>query len=211
MTRHHTTLNAVLSVLEILTEKILAADPGTQTALNRLAGKTLALVIENSGLTAYVHFTPNRIELLSHFEGTITTTLTGTPRALLRLIFTPTTTLYKTGVQVTGSTSLLTSLQLLSHNIELDWEDIIGQYLGILPAHGIAKTIEGAANWQHARGESFSRLIGEYLTEELNAVVGHAELQGFSADVDALRSSLDRFEARLQQYKATILETHRDK
>lgn len=197
------TLTALLSLLEKLSDKVLTLDPGTRSALNKLAGNTLAVIVQDSSISFYVKFSHNRIELLDYFEGNATTTLTGSTHALITQLFTSNKNLYNSGVTIAGSTALLAELHELSHNIDIDWEEAISQYLGVLPAHGMAETLRSAYRWKQARKASVTRLLGEYLTEELGAVVGRREQQSFFSEVDNLRLSLDRFEARLNRYQAS--------
>ncbi len=205
-----TVLMGLFSLLEKVANKALEFDPGTRIGLANLAGKTLSLAINKTGIKAYVHFTQEQLQLLHHFEGEVTAEVSGSPLALFNTLITPTTSFYNSDVEVSGNLGFLTEIQKLMQSLDIDWEDALSQYTGVLPAHAIAEAGRNFSAWKTERQDNLPRLIREYLTEELEALVSPQELQLFYNDVDNLQLALDRLEAHVNQYELRLMHTGKE-
>lgn len=199
-----TLLAGLLSAAEMALHKALAYDPGSRQRLQALAGQTLALHSLSPEATVYLHLTEAGPELLQHYEGEVTTSLTGKAGDLARLVTHPGKTLHGTGVTLAGSTALLAELQAVMHNLDIDWEEALGELLGVVPAHTLSQAMRGAGNWARERQQSFVRLASEYLTEESGSVLGRREFEAFNADIHELRLALDRAEAQFETIKSAL-------
>lgn len=193
-----TLLSAACAALETAINGALRYDPGSRHALGKLAGKVLAIELTQPALTLYLEPLPERVRVASHFEGEVTTRLRGSPMALLTLLRSERLTLAGSGVEVSGSTGTLEQLQQIIRNLEIDWEQALTQVSGDVAGHQGAQVLRGFADWISGRQETFERLLGEYLTEELSTTPARAELEHFYREVDDLRLAADRLEARLR-------------
>src|SRR5690606_1785430 len=100
-------------------------------------------------------------------------------------------------VEVYGGTGLLQELQRILHNLDIDWEDAVSEVVGDLAAHRGATSLRSLGGWVRGRKSSFERLLGEYLSEELNTTPARAALEHFYGQVDQVRLGTDRLAARL--------------
>lgn len=191
-----TLVAGLLAAAQAVIDQALAYDPGSRQRLLSLAGQTLAIHLQQPNLSVYLELTPTGPRLLQHYEGEVTSTLSGTAPNLLRLLLNPGKSLHNTGVSLTGSTALLEQLQTLLQQLDIDWEEALADHLGILPAHTLAETGRRTGAWGRARSEELERLLREYLTEESNLLLGRAEFNAFSEQVHELRLALDRAQAR---------------
>ncbi|HEY7776028.1 MAG TPA: hypothetical protein VIC02_05755 [Kineobactrum sp.] len=204
-----TLLTGLLGAAEAAINKALAYDPASRQRLLELSrqkesGQTLALHMLTPKLSVYMHLGEQGPTLLQHYEGEVTTSLTGNASDLFQLMLNPPKNLHGSGVTVAGSTAFLAELQAILQNLDIDWEDALSEQIGIVPAHSLAQAFSGASHWAKDRQQSLQRLISEYLTEESGAVIGRNEFTAFSDDIHQLRLSLDRAQARFDALRAAL-------
>lgn len=190
---------AAWAALEASINRVLQYDPGTREAIRRLDGKILAVEITTPQLVAYLLFRADRIEIAGYTENEVTTRIKGPLPGLLSMALNSHTTnnLAGTGIEVTGSTALLSEAASIFGQLDIDWEEPLTQLLGDIAGHQTAQAIRNLADWCHVRSRSTRRWINEFLHEELRALPAEAELDQFYRDVDRLRLDTDRLSARV--------------
>jgi ubiquinone biosynthesis protein UbiJ len=193
---------ALCGALEIAINKALQFDPGSRYALARLQGKVLAVELTQPGFTVYVVPDTEGIRLQSVFDGEVTTRLRGSPMALLSLLNSQRVNLANSGVEVFGNTGFLIELQGILQNLDIDWEEAVSTVIGDVAGHQMGASVRGLNQWLGQRKQSFERMFGEFLTEEIRATPNRHELEYFYQQVDELRLGVDRVTARIQQFVA---------
>ncbi len=199
-----TVTTASLAALEAMVNTALNYDPGSRLALEKLSGQVLAVESTAPAFEMYIAPGPGGLRLMGVCGEAITTRLRGPLPALLHLAVADTTTLADSGVEVLGSTGLLTDLQRVARNLDLDWEEALTQLLGDVLGHQVAEHLRLRFHWLGGRLSSAQRLLSEYLTEELAALPARQELEAFSSRVDELRLGTDRLAARLDQLQQSL-------
>lgn len=190
---------AATAALEAALNTALRYDPGTRLALQKLAGQALAIEVTRPvTLALCVSFHADHVSV-SHNGEAATTRLRGSLAGLAGLALGEHTTLARSGVEALGSTALLTDVQHLLRQLDLDWEELLADLLGDAAAHPPARLLRSGLNWTRQRAGSGRRLLQEFLTEELQATPSRHELSLFNSAVDQLRLQLDRAEAHLHQ------------
>ncbi len=195
---------AALAGLEATINKALQYDPGTRAALKKLQGQVLAVQSTAPAFTFYLQTCDDDLEVLRLFSDhgqqcSPSTHLRGPLTAIATLAVTDNTTLANSGVEVMGSTALLSDLQKALGQVDIDWEDALNQLLGELPGHQTAEHIRKVARWTQQRASSGQRLLSEFLTEELKSLPSKPELKRFYNAVDDARMQLDRLEQKLEK------------
>ncbi len=198
---------AALAGLEASINATLRFDPGTRAALEKLQGQILALESTAPSFTVYVQICNEEdkaVRLFADPEGhcTPTTHLCGSLSSIAALLLKDTSTLANSGVQVMGSTALLSELQTIAKGLDIDWEDALNQVTGDVLGHQVAEKIRGFSRWGRDRAQSGERLVSEYLTEELKSIPALPELQNFYAQVDDARMRVDRLEQKILKHLA---------
>lgn len=188
---------AALASAEKIINAALAYDPSSRIALAQLEPQVLAIQINSPDFKVFVVPTQDGINLRSHYEGDITTQLQGTLPALISLIKSDRLNLKDSGVQLFGSTGFLADLQKILKNLEIDWEEMLSQVFGDIIGHQSAALIRGKMSWAKDRANNIQRLTSEFLTEELRVLPGKPEIAFFNAQVDDIKLSVDRIEARI--------------
>lgn len=189
----------ICSALEKLINNTLRFDPGSRYALAELQGKVLAIELTQPAFTLYLLPTADGVRLQSTYDGEITTRLRGSPTALLALVKGQQVNLANSGVEVFGNTGFLIQLQGILQNLDIDWEEAVSTVIGDVAGHQVGSGVKGFNQWLGERRQSFERLFGEFLTEEVRVTPSRVELEDFYQQVDALRLSVDRARARVQQ------------
>jgi ubiquinone biosynthesis accessory factor UbiJ len=196
-------LNATLvTLVEQGLNRLLARDPVTLRALDRLSGRVIALQI-NSPVAMTLFLIPNNegLQLQQHYGAEPDATLAGSASALLRLVSSEdkAAALFGKGVTISGDSALANRLQTILADADIDWEGLLADQIGDLPAYQAARFLRQQGSYWRQTGSSLSHNLGEYLQEEARLLPPRAELEAFMADVDNLRQRSDRLEARLQR------------
>jgi ubiquinone biosynthesis protein UbiJ len=191
-------LTAALASAEQLINKALAYDPGTRNGLQKLHGQVLAIHITAPDIQIFVTPDTDGLRLMAQWEGDVDTRISGSLVALARLANKDVHNLKDSGVDVMGKTALLADWQQLVKNIDIDWEEILTQFMGDIVGHQAAQLIRTKLDWAGARVNTGQRLVREFLTEELKTIPGKNELEDFYRQVDDVRLAVDRAAARVE-------------
>ena len=208
---------SIALALETAIQKALHYDPASLHALKKLQGQTLAIETTTPNTIFYCLFletesthtessdnTENVLEIYTQYEGKVTTRIKGSLMSLAQLAKSDRMNLANSGVEVFGSTGLLIELQTIFKNSEIDWEDALNEKLGDLAGHQTANGIRTVFGWATARKKTLTRLLGEYLTEEVKATPNKIELEKYYSDVSALQLATDRISARVDALKTAL-------
>lgn len=190
---------AALASAEKIINTALRYDPATRIGLAQLEGKILAVQISAPALNFFVMPMDDELRLMSNWDGDVDTRITGSLLALAQLSQTEIHNLKDSGVTVMGDLNLLTDLQRLMKNLDIDWEEMLSQFTGDIIGHQAAQLIRAKFGWVKDRAQSAQRLTREFLTEELKTLPGKPELENFYQQVDNVRLAVDRAAARVEK------------
>lgn len=188
---------ALCAALESTINAALRYDPGSRQALGKLEGRVLAIEATQPNVNFFLLPHRDGLTVRSHYEGDVNTRLQGSPLALASLLKSDRLNLADSGVEVFGSTALLLELQQIAHKLDIDWEEALSQLFGDVAAHQGGNSFRQFGAWAAGRKDTFERLLGEYLSEELKATPARAELEHYYREVDNTRLATDRLEARI--------------
>ncbi len=198
---------SIALALETAVQKALRYDPASLHALKKLQGQTLAIETSAPNTIFYCLFSEASecgLEVYTQYEGEITTRIKGSLLSLAQLAKSDNLNLANSGVEVFGSTGLLIELQTIFKNSEIDWEEALNDKIGDLAGHQTANGIRKVFGWATARKKTFTRLLGEYLTEEVKTTPNKIELEKYYSDVSALQLATDRISARVDALKTAL-------
>jgi len=191
---------SLIAALESACNTYLALDDETLPKLAMFEGKIIA--IEILGLNEKIILYPSAegIMLLSAEEedGDADTIISGTPLALAKLGASndAASVLFGGEVRITGDTRLGHQFKNVLQQMHIDWEEHLSRYVGDMAAHQTGNAARDFSKWLQRTASSFNLNMGEYLQEESQLVVGKAEINRFVKEVDDLRNTLERIEAR---------------
>lgn len=189
----------IVRLLQAAMDRLLSDSPELAGALAELEGKTIALDITGTGLIFYLQPGLQGLHILRRFDGTVDTTLSGTPWALaaLSLQTHPDRAFFSGSVQIAGDLELGQTVQNLLSQLNFDWEEALSGYLGDPAAHALgraARSLSGAAD---QAGQTLRQNLSEYLREELRILPSRIEIENYMQSVDELRGDVDRLVARI--------------
>ncbi len=188
--------------LETILNRYLQMDPDTPTKLTHLTGKAIA--IELSGLEFKLTLLPHAqgIQIVEHYADEPDVVIRGTPLALLSLL--QETATDTPNVEIQGDTGLAQALHRLFNGVPIDWEEILSQRIGDLPAHQLGRLVRSSTAWGQQSLATLTRDVGEYLQHEARDLPPRRSLESFIAAVDTLRDDSERLEARIRRLQQNL-------
>ncbi|MCK5639732.1 MAG: SCP2 sterol-binding domain-containing protein, partial [Gammaproteobacteria bacterium] len=169
-------------------------------------GKVISVELRGLELTLYMLPDAEGIQLMSHFDNTADTTLSGAPFALLRMANSkPGEGLFTGDVEIHGDVELGQHFQRILNGLDIDWEEHLSHLSGDIIAHQAGTLARNLKAWGTQAADNLSLDITEYLQQETHTLPTATEVEGFLTEIDELRMSADRLQARvhrlLQQVK----------
>jgi len=189
-----------LSATELAVNAALELDPLTLERLEKLNGSVIAIEFEGLGIRICIRPHATGVDLMGDYEGTVDTTLRGTPMALMRMSNgKPGDALFGDGITLRGDIELGQRLQRIFARLDIDWEEHISRLTGDIIAHQIGEGWRSLTRWTRNNSRSCERDISEYLRYETDALPLDWEVEEYMSGVDKIRSDLDRLEARINR------------
>jgi ubiquinone biosynthesis accessory factor UbiJ len=133
--------------------------------------------------------------------------IAGPPLALLELFARREESSARRGserVHVSGDAEIAARYRELLELARPDWEEELSRLIGDLPARRVSLAARAALSWLRGFAHSAQANVAEYLQEESRALVSKPEVEEFLAQVDALRETADRVEARIARLERRL-------
>lgn len=203
-----------LAAAEQIINKALDYDPATQDAIDRLDGKVVRIESILPAFDLFVVHAGRQILLHSHWENAPDTTLSGTLPALIRMAAEgggDRLSLANSGVHTRGDEDVLRQLSSLLKHLDIDWEGLLANVVGDIPAHTAGETLRAAFAWASDSRRRLRHRARLAMTEELRLVPARAEMEQWGREVTLLRQDAERLAARvarLQQSAAAPRGEH---
>jgi ubiquinone biosynthesis accessory factor UbiJ len=106
-------------------------------------------------------------------------------------------------LKITGDAEIVARYRDLIELARPDWEEELSRLVGDLPARRISMAAQSALSWARKFARTASENVSEYLQEESRDLVSKPEIEEFLLQVDELRESADRIEARLARLEGS--------
>lgn len=189
------------AAVETALDRYLSLDPEVAARLAPLNGKVLEVELRGLDLHFYLLPAGHRIQVQGQYEGAPDASLRGAPLSLARLALSAQgrRTLFSGAVQLEGDTEVGQQLQDILNAVDIDWEEQLARLTGDALAHQAGNAARDAQRWANKAGESLSLDLADYLQEETRQVPARGEVERFVADVDTLRSDIERLAARVRR------------
>ncbi|QFT56912.1 SCP2 domain-containing protein [Microbulbifer sp. THAF38] len=186
------------AALETAINTALQYDPATRARLQELDGKTMALDLTAPKLQCCLCIEGDQVRVRQHWEGDVTTTISGSAISLVRLLKDPDATPAALGVSISGSSALLAELQWIMSDLDIDWEAPLAQVIGDIPAHSIGNVLRSAGSWLSASLSRAPVAAAETISEEWQLTPPQAQFEAFADDLAELSLATERLEARVR-------------
>lgn len=172
-------------------------DPDSATLIQPLVGRVIEVQVVGLDASLYLIVLDDAVEVTGFYDGDIDTTLTGTPLALLSLA-SSTEALFDGRVTLSGNLDVGRQVRHAIKSLDVDTEEQLSSLLGDPVARKLSVMGQRFSQWFTGTTSTTQRDIGDYLMDEIDAVVSREEIDGFCHEVDELRHHADRFEERLR-------------
>lgn len=184
---------------EEICNQLIKRDPVTLHNLSLLSGKVIAVECSTPALTLYLIPNADGIQIQSVYNDSPDTTLKGSLADFIQLLTAKdkTTAMFGKTIQVTGDSTLATRFQEILADARIDWEAMLGDIIGDLPAHQVALFTAWKTQWYKNTGTSLLANLNEYLKEEARLIPTRPETETFYKEVEALHERVERLAARI--------------
>lgn len=203
----HFFANAINTSLNKASENVLTPqltqDAPTQAKLAKLAGKNIAFEIKKINQTLY--FLPQADALLIETEAPkdIDVTIRAKPSTILKIARDgmDNAELESGELEIAGDAITGQRFAKLLSELNIDWEELLAQRIGDVPAHIFASGLGSLLTWSKDTSSALKDNVNEYLVEESRLLASHSAVNQYLDKVDTLRNDTARLAARIQQLK----------
>lgn len=185
------------AALELAVNPLLAAS--TEPAIQRLAGRSIAVVVDPPGLGLVFLGAADRLQVLGSLEDEEPdVTVRGSPVALAAALARED----RSDVSLRGDATVLTDLQHALAGVSFDWAGWLESLAGPGTAGPLLRVVESLRGQAQRFVERGLRDSGEYVQEEARWLPASGEFEAMAADVADLRDDTARLEARVARLEA---------
>jgi ubiquinone biosynthesis protein UbiJ len=184
--------------LQAMVDRAVEGSPRARALLVQLDGRRMQVSARHTPWQLTLHARDGRLLLSRQAAPDADVRLSGTPLSLLALLREdPAAVIRRGDATLAGDAEAGQHFQELAQLLRPDLEAGLARVIGDIPAHGLGSLLRSALDWSRAAATTQADNIGEYLAHERAVLVPRAEGRKFLEDVDALRESTDRLEARI--------------
>jgi len=164
------TINATLLTLaESTINRLLLVRPETVAQLGRLDGKVIALQLTSPpmSLSLQPSTAGRQIDQIERDDADVT--LSGTAADFFQLLSAADSSeaMFGKTIKLSGDSALATRFSQVMVDAALDWEGILAQVIGDLPAHEVARLLKWKSRFYLQAGHSLVQNFEEYIKEEI--------------------------------------------
>ena len=191
----------LFTTAETVCNQLLKRDPVTLQHLERLTGKVIAIECTSPALNLYLLPNADGLQIQSIYNDEPTTTLRGNAADFITLLTSKdkSDAMFGKTVQVSGDSALATRFQQILSDAQIDWEAMLGDVIGDLPAHQVALYTAWKAQWYKNSASSFIHNLDEFVKEEVRFIPTRPEMDLFTNEVEQLQERVERLAARIEQ------------
>lgn len=201
------TINATLLTLaESTINRLLLVRPETVAQLGRLDGKVIAIQLTSPAMSLSLQPSTAGLQIDQIERDDADVTLSGTAADFFQLLSAADSSeaMFGKTIKLSGDSALATRFSQVMVDAALDWEGILAQVIGDLPAHEVARLLKWKTRFYLQAGHSLVQNFEEYIKEELQLLPSQPQLKRFYSEVDSLRQETERAEARIERLRRKL-------
>ena len=194
------------ALIETASQKVLASDPKTLEKLKKLDGKTIAIDIKKINISLFLQINSNSITFKPKRPEIVDVTLRAKPSSLFKIAQSgiEDAKLDTGELEIEGDAIIGQRFAGLMNELDIDWEDLISEKIGDVPARLLFETFSKVQSWAQDTQETMTQNLAEYLTEEAKITAHSDQVDEFINGVDVLRNDVARLEARLSRLSSHL-------
>lgn len=201
-------ITIILKFFASLINKLILLDHEAGRQLARLENQAILVEMEGLNLQLGILINTGRLLLQTTAPDKPNVIVTGTPLALLALLFSsqPNALLAQQKAVIQGDMEILSRLRQLLQELDIDWEEYLSRFTGDIPAHFMGNRVRQTAAWGRQTLGNLQQIFTEYAQEELQLIPPTEQLTDFIADVDTLRDDAERLQARFERLQRLAMQ-----
>lgn len=202
-------IQALLATAEQGLTQILSLDSTALERLSGLQGKVIEIDCLSPPVRLYLLPGSDALKLASQWQAPADCSLRAPAPRLLQLILTQDKTgvLHAADVDLDGDSGVLLELANILQNLELDWEYQLSRWLGPVASQLLGSNLRSSLQWTGSSLERMRHNLADYLSEESRALVGQREAEARFNELDQLKLSIDRLDARIERLARKVNDT----
>ena len=192
-------------IINQASQKLLAPtlqnDPVTQEKLSKLSGKVIAFHLKKLNQTVYFLPSEHGLKIESDATESVDVTIRAKPSTVLKIA--------RDGVneakldagelEIEGDAITGQHFAALLNELNIDWEELLSQRIGDVPAHILASGVSKLMEWSKDTHATMKKNMAEYLVEEARLAASSIAVEKYLDQVDELRDDVARLSARVAQ------------
>ena len=197
--------NSVLWPAEQILNKLILADSHLQKKLQPFAETSLQINTTAPTLAIRLSFEETSIRLNAidseKFSLPVKATVSGKAQNLLRLLIDNPSeqALVSDEFSLTGDVQWVQDLFTALNTMDLDWQDVLSPIVGDIATHELDQAVSSTSEWAKDSRKRLHHSMDDYLKEEVKLFPHRDQLDNFADDLDALRLTVDRVQAKIER------------
>jgi len=108
---------------------------------------------------------------------------------------------FDSGIYVSGDQEVLSQLQKLLKNLDIDWEAALSDIIGDIPAHAVGRSVRSSLQWKKNILKRTTKVAVEFGQEEIQIIPSPIEAMNFADSVKKVQNEVERLTLKI--YKLT--------
>jgi ubiquinone biosynthesis protein UbiJ len=190
-------------ILESLVNKAMDYDPSTKSGLRDLYGRVIKIKCIAPKLSLYILFEKESVKLKKQYENFVDLKLTGTALSFgaFSINIDQQVSFFDSGIYVSGDQEVLSQLQKLLKNLDIDWEAALSDIIGDIPAHAVGRSVRSSLQWKRNILKRTTEVAVEFGQEEIQIIPSPSGSYDFADSVKKVQNEVERLTLKI--YKLT--------
>lgn len=200
-------LQLLSATLESAINRVLALDENSAKRLRPLAGKRLALHLQELSQPLLFVFSQRIDILICDDEPDCLISLSVSTLPQLTDSSQLTELIRQQKLSVRGDMQLAQDMSALFKELDIDWQEHVSRYTGDVVAHHLGRVVRDGSQWLRNKAALVKRQLRDALAEEKPVLVPKGRQLQFNRDLDALTKrteALDKRIAALSSVKESV-------
>ena len=192
--------DAITTILESSINRYLALDPAAGASLDLLDNKSVTLKLKEFSSPIFFKVEDQKIKVFSSFEDETDVHMLSSIPVLINMTVASRgdESILGSDIEMSGNMEVGRQFRDIFKNLDIDWEESLSRYTGDIVAHKLGNGFRQFNHWLGTTKQSIQRDISEYLQQESQQLPEADEVNEFIAQVDSIRQSVERAEARIK-------------
>ncbi|MCV2403976.1 SCP2 sterol-binding domain-containing protein [Marinomonas sp. C2222] len=195
---------SAISIIEKAINLALDQDAPSQDRLAKLTGQQVFLYIEDFSFILQIHilekgvmlFKPESLDEVD-LDPKLDTLVQGPSSAFRKLL--EGDGFFDGDLRIQGNAQALMTLHKVMEGFEFDWEGLLADHIGDLPASAVARLLRMKWSWSKEFATATRIQLVHHLQTDSQLLPSKIEVNAHLENLEAFGTQLDRFEARLKR------------